>query len=83
MELIDIVRKLVGPTYPIGETHADEDRFKNVKQMGELTIALVQELSLIATERKDHQHSVQKIGMEAQRILDQIADIAVWDQPVA
>ena len=33
MELIDVVRKLVGPISPIGESHADEKRFENLKNL--------------------------------------------------
>lgn len=36
MELVDVVRKLVGPINPIGESHTDAERLENLKAMTKL-----------------------------------------------
>ena len=41
MELADVVRKLVGPIEPVGETNTDNARFENLKTLCNIVESLV------------------------------------------
>lgn len=49
MELIDVVRKLIGPVNPIGESNTDEERFENLKTLTELVDFLVGDIDQVLT----------------------------------
>jgi hypothetical protein len=48
MELYDVVTKLVGPTNPVGETRADDERFENLKALTGLVDQLLVDIDRIA-----------------------------------
>ena len=41
MEVYDVVKKLIGPIEPVGESHTDEKRFENLKALTELVDSLL------------------------------------------
>ena len=49
MELIDVVRKLVGPIIPVGETNCDDERFENLKALTLLVDKLVGDIDIVST----------------------------------
>lgn len=58
MEIYDIVKKLVGPINPVGETNTDDERFKNLKVMTELVDELLTDIDTVAYQNKDsHEYS--------------------------
>lgn len=53
MEIYDVVKKLVGPINPVGETNTDDERFKNLKVMTELVDELLTDIDTVAYKNKD------------------------------
>lgn len=51
--IFDIVEKLVGEIEPVGSTHVDKERFKNLKVMIKLMDDIYRELDHILYENKD------------------------------
>lgn len=71
MELFDIVLKLTGPIDPVGETHTDDTRFENLKQLLELMKELHTKIDAIADENCDRgEYSMRRAGLECQKYLD-------------
>lgn len=68
--LVEVVKTLVGPINPIGETNEDERRFENLKQMYFLIGQLIDEVEFVAGKKISHQYSVKRAGEYAQKILD-------------
>jgi len=52
MELIDIVKRLTGPIVPIGDSDIDRERLKNLREIINLTDALLSEIDAIAIANK-------------------------------
>lgn len=70
MELDQIVKKLVGPINPVGETNEDDKRFENLQTMCELTNKLVAAIDEVAYENRDKvEHSLKKAADYAQDFL--------------
>lgn len=71
MELLDIVLKLTGPIDPIGETHADNARFENLKQLLQLMKELHAKVDAIANTNCDRgEFSMRRAGLECQKYLN-------------
>lgn len=72
--LSEIIYKLTGPIYPVGETHEDNERHENVKVLTELVDLLLADIDRIAAENKDRsEHSMRVIGQHCSKFLHQIA----------
>jgi len=54
MTHLEIVKKLVGPINPVGESNTDEQRFDNLKTMCELVDSLLTEIHAV---NFDNRHS--------------------------
>ena len=66
MDIYEIVKKLVGPINPIGETNADNDRFENLKATTELIDRLLFDIDDVACRYKNnHQASMKKASVFA------------------
>lgn len=73
MEIHDIVKKLVGPINPIGETNTDNERFHNLKVMTELVDDLLTEIDDVAYYNKDRQeYSIKRAANYASKFYDKI-----------
>lgn len=48
MELYDVVMKLIGEIEPVGETHEDNHRFENLKNLTELVDRLLGDIQDVA-----------------------------------
>lgn len=73
MELVDVVRKLVGPIDPVGETHTDAERFKNILAMTVLVDMLLGDLNDVSRHLISHEHSKNKAGKYARDFLKNIS----------
>ncbi len=62
MELVDVVRKLVGPIEPVGETHTDEQRYKNLEAMTGLIGSLLGDVDRVIPCKNRHEASMKKAG---------------------
>jgi hypothetical protein len=69
MEIYDIVKKLIGPIEPIGETNSDEQRFKNLENMIDLTGKLLSDIIEVSQYEKCEQHSMSKAGKLARQFM--------------
>lgn len=53
MELKDVVMKLIGPVDPVGSSHVDEVRLKNLSDLIDLTDTLIGIIDNVAYTYKD------------------------------
>lgn len=65
MEIVDIVRKLVGPVEPVGETYSDAKRLENIEAMTALLDELMDDIFHIAAFRQAPESSKKAIGKHA------------------
>ena len=72
MEIVDVVRKLIGPIEPVGETYSDEERLENIKTMTALVDELLHDLNEVAGYRVCHEYSKKKAGEYARSFLQNI-----------
>ena len=76
MTLTETVMRLVGPVKPLGATHVDDMRYKNLIELGELVASLQQELKEVAEPgctRGCEECSVAKAARLAQHYLRELA----------
>lgn len=69
MDYAEIVKKLVGQIEPVGETHTDEKRFENLKQMTALVDQLICEIQEVAEFRDRVESSLARSGRHAHNFL--------------
>lgn len=66
MEIYDVVIKLIGQIDPVGETRADEERYKNLVAMTKLVDRLLSDIDDVAHYNKDRaEFSMKKAGQFA------------------
>jgi hypothetical protein len=53
MDIYEIVKKLTGDISPIGDTDVDNNRFRNMKILMELTDKLIEDLCDVARHEKN------------------------------
>ena len=75
MNMYDIVTKLVGPIYPIGETHEDIKRLANLRVMVDLVEKLVENIQEIAIMKDRQEHSIKTAGICADNALANMFDV--------
>jgi len=54
MDIHEVVTKLVGPIDPVGDSHFDAERFKNLRTMASLVDRLVADIADVAEQRDSH-----------------------------
>ena len=69
MDIYEVVKKLVGPISPVGETYADNDRFENLKTMTELVDKLVFDINAVVPNKDRVEYSMKKAGEFADKFL--------------
>jgi len=74
MEVIDLVRKIIGPIQPIGDSSIDSERFSNLTEMVGLIEDLLSDLQAVAKYRQAPEHSVSKAGKYANDALETFFD---------
>ena len=72
MELIGIVRKLVGPINPVGETNTDNERYENLKAMTELVDALVSDIDRVIPNKRRSEYSMKRAGEHADEFFNSL-----------
>jgi len=69
----EIVKKLVGPIDPVGETNEDNRRFENLKTMTELVDLLLTDIDYVTLENAHRvEYSMKRAGEFASKFFDQI-----------
>lgn len=72
MDHYEVIKKLIGPIEPIGETESDEKRFENLQDWIQLTETMLQDLQTVARENKNRrEYSMKKAGEAAAKFLNQ------------
>ncbi len=72
MEIVDVIKKLVGDIEPIGETHTDSKRLDNLKVMTALVDELLENIYTVAKDKDCHEYSRKQSGSFAHRFLEHI-----------
>lgn len=71
--IIDVVKKLVGPIRPVGESRADKTRLENLKAMVKVIDELVEEVDNVAIDFKDYsEHSIKVANKYAKDFIDNL-----------
>lgn len=73
-DLFDIVMKLNGPVYPLGETNADNDRFDNMQNLIDLSEKILFEINSVVSDADRQEYSMKRIGMLAKDHMRNIKD---------
>ena len=69
--IIEVVKRLIGPVRPVGETRTDADRLENLKKAGAVVDYLLEEIGEVATINKDRvEYSRKSAAEEALEILE-------------
>ncbi len=68
----EVVKKLTGSIYPVGEAHTDDDRFENLKEMAWLIERLLQDIHVVSESANRHEHSMKRAGEFAKDFLKEI-----------
>ena len=58
----DVITKLVGKINPIGETHIDDPRYENLKEMLALVESLLHDISEVAKNEERYEYSMKRAG---------------------
>lgn len=74
MEIHNVVRKLIGPVDPVGESHTDWGRFENLKEMTEVADCLLHDIVQVALQARRHEASVSKAGKFAEKYLQNLPE---------
>lgn len=77
MDVFDIVMKLIGPVYPIGEHNADQIRLQNMKNLTKLVDRLLLEIKYVMPDANHREESMRAIGLYAKNFLKEISDVGV------
>lgn len=72
MELIDVVRKLVGPIDPVGETNEDARRYGHLQALTALLEGLLNDVSSVSLCSDRLEFSIKKAGEHAADFLESI-----------
>jgi len=74
MTYTDIIKKLIGPVHPIGETNSDHDRLNNLGEMMDVAKNLIEEIRRVAENKGAPEHSVNLAGKAASKFLENFKD---------
>ena len=72
MEMIDVVRKLLGPIEPVGESHEDERRMQNLEATIGVVDKLMCDINDAAQDADRVEHSMRVIGQRAKQFLNDL-----------
>ena len=75
MEIQDVVRKILGPIEPIGETNADNERYENLKVTIDLINTLLFDISQVAQYSTCPEFSRSRAGKRAKQFLIEIKEL--------
>jgi hypothetical protein len=74
-----IIKKLIGQINPVGESHIDDERFENLKEMTELVDSLLFDIEQVALINKGRpEHSRDKAGKYAAFFMEDVHSSREW-----
>lgn len=68
----DVIKKLIGPINPVGETTEDNKRFANLEEMTTVVNKLLYDIYQVSKEKDRHEYSVKKAGEYAHEFLKEV-----------
>jgi hypothetical protein len=74
MELIDVVRKLIGPIEPLGCSSRDKNRLDNLNKYISLVYHLIDDMKDVSKNKTSYEYSVKEIGETADKFLDDLKE---------
>jgi len=74
VDVYEVVKRLIGPIQPVGESHTDKDRLENMKEYTELARKMVIDINTVAFNKDSHMHSVRLVGEEAHEFCRELED---------
>jgi hypothetical protein len=72
MTVYDIVKKLIGPIEPLGESNGDIKRFENLIAMTELIGKLLFDVDQVSNEANSDEYSVARAGEFAKEFIEDV-----------
>lgn len=72
MNNCDVIRKLIGPISPIGESNTDRDRLENLKETIDVVNCLLEDIYTVSKEITRYEHSMKLAGKTAKEYLSSI-----------
>lgn len=70
MTTFEIVMRLIGPIHPVGESNEDDERHKNLEDLCDLVINLMNEIKYVRDEKNRHEFSIKRAGERADKFLN-------------
>ncbi len=71
IDIYEVVKKLTGPITPVGESHTDDKRYENLKELTDLTEKLITDIVEIERDyRHNHQHSMKRASSFCKNFLE-------------
>ena len=74
MDLYEIVTKLNGPVYAVGETNIDIERFRNLTELTKLVNKLLSDIDDAAKDKDRQESSMSKSGKFADDFMAELSD---------
>ena len=74
MEMIDVIRKLIGPIIPVGDSRADEERFVNLVKTIHIVDKLLFDIDRVSASKGRQEASMNKAGERAMKFLESLKD---------
>lgn len=75
MTTYEIVYKIIGPIYPLGDSGQDEVRHGNLEEMCDLVEKLLFDINQIAQFKESSERSVKKAGEKADKFLKGVKEV--------
>lgn len=75
MEVVDVVRKLIGPIDPVGESNEDDRRYENLKNLAHVVEQLICDIDRITPNKRRNEFSIKRAGEFADKFFDDLGVI--------
>lgn len=72
MDNYDVIKKLIGPIQPVGSTHVDAERYRNLEETISVVDRLLSDIDRIATKKKAPEHSIKRAANRASKFFDDL-----------
>jgi len=80
LKIEDVVMKLIGEVYPVGNTETDEKRLENLEVLGNVFYRLFDELSDVISYNKNAvEWSIQEAVKKARKIIEDTCEDYFYD----
>ena len=73
-EILELVKELVGPIEPVGETEMDHVRLGNLRKMIAVTNMLLFQIDAVVHYKENYQASMKKAGSTADQFMKEIKE---------